>query len=106
MALDEAIIKQFIASAGQHHFLAEPPPYLDCSICQTTLQEPVCCPTGAHTFCRRCLTDWMGTTAAPHCPIDREAFRIGEQPKRAPQALVDCIDALEVTCALGKRPSL
>lgn len=100
MPLDEATIEAFINSAGQH-FTHEPPAYLECSICQSTLQNPVCCTSGAHTFCRKCLTDWVGRSARPHCPIDREPLNAGEL-KKAPQALQECIDALEVVCGLGE----
>lgn len=102
MALDEDIIKEFIETAGRHNFTSELPPHLECSICQNLLDDPVVCVNGSHTFCRKCLVDWMGRSERPLCPIDREALRVTpEGPRRAPRALQDCIDALEVVCALG-----
>lgn len=102
MALDEEIIQEFIATAGQHHFTSDLPPHLECPICQNLLEDPVVCDNGSHTFCKKCLDDWMSRGERPLCPIDREVLQITPQgPRRAPRALQDCIDALEVVCALG-----
>lgn len=105
MALEENVILKFVATTGQHHYVREPPSYLECSICEQLLQDPVVCESGSHLFCRRCLVQWMKQSPTPSCPIDREAFKTGpEGLKRAPRALQDCIDALEVICALGESP--
>lgn len=102
MAIDEEIITNFITTAGRH-YTSELPSYLECSICTNVLHDPVCCESGAHTFCRKCLTDWSTRSVRPVCPIDREELGRGEdRPRRAPRALQECIDALEVLCALGK----
>lgn len=105
MALDEHTIQQFIATAGQHHFTSDLPSHLECSICQNLLEDPVVCDNGSHTFCKKCLIDWMGRSERPLCPIDREDLKVTPQgPRRAPRALQDCIDALELVCALGESP--
>ncbi|KAK9894216.1 hypothetical protein P389DRAFT_191183 [Cystobasidium minutum MCA 4210] len=101
MAIDEEIITNFIATAGLH-FTSELPNYLECAICTNVLQDPVCCESGPHTFCKKCLNGWIDRNIRPHCPIDREELtRRPEGPRRAPRALQECIDALEVLCALG-----
>lgn len=100
--LDEEVVQRFILDAG-HHYTVDPPTYLECPICHGVLQDAVVCESGAHTFCEKCLKDWMAGSARPLCPIDREALKSGpDRPRRAPRALSEVIDALEVVCALGE----
>ncbi|KAK9894213.1 hypothetical protein P389DRAFT_104751 [Cystobasidium minutum MCA 4210] len=78
------------------------PPYLECSICSNTLRDPVCCTSGLHTFCKRCLTRWVAASNPARCPIDREVLPATARALRsAPLALQECIEALHIHCSLA-----
>lgn len=101
MRPSHAIVNEFIAYEG-YWIVGSYPEHLECSICRNILQDPVCCDSGAHTFCKKCLVEWVCESGMPECPIDRQELRGNATPMRsAPLALKDCINALQVKCSLG-----
>lgn len=96
-------VDTFIATAG-HWFCTDPPTHLECSFCHLVLKQPVCCDSGLHTFCRKCVAEWQKHKPAPVlCPLDRGGLvNGGAGPRRAPLIVQDCIDRLQIKCSLGK----
>lgn len=83
MKPDSATIERFVGEQG-FWFIEPPPAYLECSICTETLQHPVCCQSGEHTFCRKCLLTWIGRAGSPRCPIDRQDLENPNNLRSAP----------------------
>src|ERR1700761_3115843 len=44
-----------------------------CAICSNVLEEPVQVALCDHTFCKRCIDEWL--TRQLECPIDRSPLR-------------------------------
>jgi len=106
-------VEHFVTSSLAH-YRKPPPSYLNCTICQNTLNDPVVCHSGAHTFCRQCLVKWINRCGAhPICPVDRAPFPVSDgsetpsaqtpkaQIRSAPRLVFDMLDELEVVCSLG-----
>lgn len=78
-----------------------PPSTLECGICQEILDDPVCCSTSDHTFCRICFRRCILATARgaePRCPIDRS---IVYDINKCPIIVQQMIDELKIVCSLG-----
>ena len=84
-------------------FLSPPEEVSDCTcaVCFEIMEDPVALPCG-HTFCRVCASRAVDLQRC--CPLDRLPAKHTEVG-RAPAALRDAIERLQVCCVYATRPA-
>lgn len=98
----QEVVNEFVKLAGRP-FLERPDYFFECNICNSILEDPVCCEGGLHTFCRTCLTAYMASNTRPRCP--RGECKLPQHAadlRPAPIALHMCIRNLQIKCTLSE----
>lgn len=68
---------------------------LICAICGGVLQNPLQIPSCEHTFCQKCIEEWL--LQAQICPIDRTPVEMNHL-KFVPRILKNLLNRLDITC--------
>ncbi|XP_072098591.1 E3 ubiquitin-protein ligase TRIM65 isoform X1 [Mobula birostris] len=75
---------------------------LSCAICLELFTEPVTTPCG-HSFCRRCLSDYLDRQQLPTCPACRATFERRPEPLAKNLVLDEMVKQLKLSSGKPQR---